>query len=137
MFVHIYLCLQLGIAICYDLRFPELSMLMTEAGCSLLIFPGAFNLTTGPKHWELLLRARAVDAQCYVCGVSPARNSDAAYKAWGHSSIIDPWGDVIATTEHEPAIVYATLDMDIVQQVRTGIPISQQKRSDVYSLSRI
>ena len=126
--------LQMGVAICYDLRFPELTMLMTQAGCNLLIYPGAFNLTTGPKHWELLLRARAVDSQCHVCGVSPARSETASYKAWGHSSVVDPWGEVIATTDAGKAIVYATLDMEAVLNVRRSIPVSQQKRQDVYKL---
>jgi omega-amidase len=129
--------MQMGIGICYDLRFQELSMLMRTVGCNLLIYPGAFNTTTGPKHWELLLRARATDTQCYVCGVSPARSDTASYKAWGHSTVVDPWGAVIATTDSSEAVVYADLDMSVVDDVRTGIPIAQQKREDVYKLTHV
>ncbi|KAG5193022.1 putative carbon-nitrogen hydrolase [Tribonema minus] len=126
---------KLGVGICYDLRFPELSMLMRAAGCDALFFPGAFNLTTGPAHWELLLRARALDNQCYVCAVSPARGPPGGgYQAWGHSTAVSPWGEVIATTGHESAIVYAVLELGRNAEVRASIPVSQQKRRDVYGL---
>lgn len=70
---------QIGVGICYDIRFPELSLLMRRRGADVLVFPGAFNMTTGPAHWELLQRARAVDSQCYVATVSPARNPESSY----------------------------------------------------------
>lgn len=70
---------QVGLGICYDMRFPELSAAMRAAGAELLVFPGAFNMTTGPMHWELLQRARALDNQLYVVACSPARNPDAGY----------------------------------------------------------
>ena len=73
---------QIGLAICYDIRFPQLAVLMREENCKLLIYPGAFNTTTGPLHWELLQRARAVDNQCAVVTASPARNPKSAYQAW-------------------------------------------------------
>ena len=126
----------IGLGICYDIRFPELSQLMRNAGASVLIFPGAFNLTTGPAHWELLHRARAVDNQLYVATVSPARDSnDQNYQAWGHSSVVNPWGEVISTTMHDPDIVYATLDMKCVEEMRRNIPTSLQKRNDIYQLT--
>mmetsp|Transcript_25114 Transcript_25114/g.60409 ORF Transcript_25114/g.60409 Transcript_25114/m.60409 type:complete len:112 (-) Transcript_25114:240-575(-) len=110
-------------------------MLMRREGASLLVFPGAFNMTTGPLHWELLQRSRAVDNQCFVAAVSPARNPKSSYQAWGHSTMVSPWGKVLATTEHEPAIVYAEIDLAEVEDVRSGIPISKQKRDDLYKLS--
>eukprot|EP00470_Lotharella_oceanica_P017105 CAMPEP_0170184856 /NCGR_PEP_ID=MMETSP0040_2-20121228/34841_1 /TAXON_ID=641309 /ORGANISM="Lotharella oceanica, Strain CCMP622" /LENGTH=297 /DNA_ID=CAMNT_0010431047 /DNA_START=68 /DNA_END=961 /DNA_ORIENTATION=- len=125
----------IGVAICYDIRFPELSMLMRSQGASLLVFPGAFNMTTGPAHWELLQRARAVDNQCFVAAVSPARNPESSYQAWGHSTVVSPWGKVLATTEHEPATVYAEVDLSEVEEVRQGIPVSKQKRGDLYALN--
>lgn len=125
---------RVGVGICYDLRFPEQSMIMRQRGCKILVFPGAFNMTTGPAHWELLLRARALDNQCYVAAVSPARDESASYHAWGHSTVVSPWGDVVATTEHAPDTVRAVLDMGKVEEVRTNIPVSKQRRSDVYSL---
>lgn len=128
--------MQIGIGICYDIRFPELALLMRNAGASLLLYPGAFNLTTGPAHWELLLRARALDTQCYAAAVSPARSPDhvGGYKAWGHSSVVDPWGEVAATTAHASSIVYADIDVNRVTEVRKNIPVGQQRRPDVYTL---
>eukprot|EP00935_MAST-01C_sp_MAST-1C-sp1_P002819 g2819.t1 len=121
-----------GLAICYDMRFPELAMLMREQGCKVLIYPGAFNTTTGPKHWELLARARAVDNQAFVLCCSPARNPDSKYQAWGHSQVIEPWGKVISTTEHDETTITATLDFELVDSFRTSIPLALQKRYDLY-----
>jgi len=124
----------IGVAICYDIRFPELSMLMRRKGASFLVYPGAFNMTTGPAHWELLQRARAVDNQCFVAAVSPARNPSSKYQAWGHSTLVSPWGDVVVTTDHKPNIVYADIDLSKVKDIRESIPISKQKRNDLYNL---
>ena len=128
---------RVGIAICYDIRFPLLAMLLRAAGCRLLVYPGAFNLTTGPAHWELLQRARALDTQCFVAGVSPARNPDAAYQSWGHSSVVSPWGDVLVTTDEKPGTIFAELRLAQVDEVRTQIPVGVQARTDLYSLAWI
>ncbi|ETW07453.1 hypothetical protein H310_01966 [Aphanomyces invadans] len=125
---------KFGVGICYDIRFPELSMLMKEAGAKFLMYPGAFNLTTGPAHWELLQRARAVDSQLFVAATSPARGPESGYQAWGHSSVVSPWGDVVATTSHEEAIVYADIDIEQVDEMRRNIPTAMQKRTDLYKL---
>ena len=82
---------KVGLGICYDARFPELALLYAKQGCKMLCYPGAFNMTTGPAHWELLLRSRALDNQLFVAGVSVARDEDASYVAWGHSTVVDPW----------------------------------------------
>ena len=82
---------KVGLGICYDVRFPELALLYAKQGCKMLCYPGAFNMTTGPAHWELLLRSRALDNQLFVAGVSVARDEDASYVAWGHSTVVDPW----------------------------------------------
>ena len=77
---------KIGIGICYDIRFPDLAQIYSrDFGCNLLVYPGAFNMTTGPAHWELLAKARALDNQVYVAVVSPARDPNAGYVAWGHS----------------------------------------------------
>jgi len=125
---------KIGVGICYDLRFPEYAMLLAKAGCSILCYPGAFNMTTGPAHWELLQRGRAVDNQLYVATCSPARNPESAYQAWGHSTIVGPWGDIVATTEHEPDVVVAEVDLQRVDEVRTSIPVRKQKRLDMYEV---
>ncbi|XP_013875688.1 omega-amidase NIT2 isoform X2 [Austrofundulus limnaeus] len=82
---------KVGVGICYDMRFAELAQLYSRKGCQLLVYPGAFNMTTGPAHWELLQRARAVDNQVFVATASPARDEAASYVAWGHSSVVNPW----------------------------------------------
>ena len=130
---------QIGVGICYDIRFPELAMCMINRGCKVLIYPGAFNMTTGPAHWELLQRARAVDGQCFVMTASPARSKPPTepgkyphYTAWGHSTIVSPWGEVLATCDDEAGIVIADLDMSKVDEMRQGIPTSSQKRWDLY-----
>jgi omega-amidase len=125
---------RIGIGICYDIRFAEMAQIYAKNGCKLLIYPGAFNMTTGPAHWELLTRARALDNQLYVATVSPARDENASYVAWGHSSAVSPWGEVVATTGHEENIVYADIDLGLVDQIRGQIPLSVQRRNDLYEV---
>ncbi|XP_050350072.1 omega-amidase NIT2 isoform X1 [Nymphalis io] len=127
-----YQGVKIGIGICYDLRFPELAHLMAKQGCSLLVYPGAFNMTTGPKHWELLARARANDEQLWVALVSPARDPDAGYVAWGHSALVDPWATLVAHLDHRPDTLVADLDLSLVEEVRKQIPIRVQRRTDIY-----
>ncbi|GAA5805903.1 hypothetical protein HPULCUR_011429 [Helicostylum pulchrum] len=123
---------KIGVGICYDMRFPEMATIAARKGCLVMIYPGAFNLITGPLHWELLQRARAVDNQMYVAACSPARDLTANYHAWGHSTVVDPKGVVIATTEESETIVYADIDPEQVKEVRTNIPLYNQRRFDVY-----
>lgn len=125
---------KFGVGICYDLRFPHLALLLRQAGCQFLVYPGAFNTTTGPAHWELLQRARALDTQCYVATVSPARNPDSKYQAWGHSTAVNPWGEVLATTDEKAGIVYADCPLPRISEIRAQIPVGIQQRTDLYSL---
>jgi len=115
------------------MRFAELAQIYQQKGCKFLCYPGAFNMTTGPAHWELLQRARALDNQIWVATVSPARDTNATYHAWGHSSVVNPWGDVVATTEEKADIVYATIDLKRLAEVRAQIPVLSQKRHTVYN----
>jgi len=124
--------LTLGVAICYDIRFPELSRLMTLAGAELLIFPAAFGWTTGPAHWELLMRSRAVDNQVFVVGAAPARTLGAQYQAYGHSIIVDPWGDILAVADSEERMMFVEIDMNKINTVRQQLPLLKQRRPDVY-----
>lgn len=128
---------KIGVGICYDIRFPEYAMMLREMGADILIYPGAFNMVTGPAHWELLQRARAVDNQLYCITCSPARDTTegAKYIAWGHSSVINPWGEVIATTEEAPSTVHAVLDLTRISHMRDSIPCWKQKRNDLYKLT--
>ncbi|KAG7467201.1 hypothetical protein MATL_G00150790 [Megalops atlanticus] len=126
---------KIGVGICYDMRFAELAQIYTKRGCQLLVYPGAFNMTTGPAHWELLQRGRAVDNQVYVATASPARDETASYVAWGHSTVVNPWGEVITKAGPEEAVVYADIDLQYLSEVRQQIPISSQRRTDLYSTS--
>ncbi|CAN1217244.1 Omega-amidase, chloroplastic [Linum perenne] len=125
---------RIGIGICYDIRFQELAVIYAARGAHLICYPGAFNMTTGPLHWELLQRARAADNQLYVATCSPARDEDAGYVAWGHSTLVGPFGEVLATTEHEEAIIIAEIDYSLIEQRRTFLPLSKQRRGDLYQL---
>ncbi|XP_014441421.1 omega-amidase NIT2 [Tupaia chinensis] len=125
---------KVGLGICYDIRFAELAQIYAQRGCQLLVYPGAFNLTTGPAHWELLQRGRAVDNQLYVATASPARDDNASYVAWGHSTIVNPWGEVLAKAGTEETIVYSDIDLKKLAEIRQQIPILRQKRSDLYAV---
>jgi predicted amidohydrolase len=123
---------KIAIAICYDIRFPELAMIAARKGCFALIYPGAFNTTTGPLHWKLQGQARAMDNQVYVALCSPARDVNASYHAWGHSLVCDPLAKVLVEAEEAEEVVYAVLDGDVIEKTRKGIPIYSQRRFDVY-----
>lgn len=123
---------RLGLSICYDIRFPELATIAARRGCFALVCPGAFNLTTGPLHWQLLGRARAVDNQLYVAMCSPARDMGGTYHAYGHSLIVDPMAKVVVEAEEKETIVSAVLDGAVIEEARSGIPLRDQRRFDVY-----
>ncbi|XP_049641569.1 omega-amidase NIT2, partial [Suncus etruscus] len=125
---------RVGLGICYDIRFAELAQIYAQRDCQLLVYPGAFNLTTGPAHWELLQRGRAVDNQVYVATASPARDDRASYVAWGHSTVVSPWGEVLAKAGTEETIVYSDIDLKKLSEIRQQIPIYSQKRSDLYAV---
>lgn len=91
-------------------------------------------MTTGPLHWELLQRARAVDNQLYVATCSPARDTTAGYIAWGHSTLVGPFGEVLATSEHDEAIIISEIDYSQIELRRTNLPLEKQRRGDVYQL---
>ncbi|KAF9066832.1 carbon-nitrogen hydrolase [Rhodocollybia butyracea] len=123
---------RIGLGICYDVRFPELAMISARQGCQVLIYPGAFNMTTGPLHWELLQRGRAIDNQVYFSMCSPARDLNAGYHAWGHSLVVDPMGKVVSEAEEGEEIIYTDIDLQVFNDARAGIPVTKQRRFDVY-----
>ncbi|CAA0829309.1 Omega-amidase-chloroplastic [Striga hermonthica] len=125
---------RIGIGICYDIRFQELAAIYAARGAHLICYPGAFNMTTGPLHWELLQRARAADGQLYVATCSPARDTGSSYVAWGHSTLVGPYGEVLATTEHDETTVIAEIDYSLIEQRRTYLPFQSQRRGDLYQL---
>ncbi|KAF3784845.1 Omega-amidase, partial [Nymphaea thermarum] len=107
---------------------------IVDTGAHLLCYPGAFNMTTGPLHWELLQRARAVDNQVFVATCSPARDAGAGYVAWGHSTLVGPFGEIIATTEHEEMTIVAEVDYSQIELRRMSLPLEKQRRGDLYQL---
>ena len=125
---------RLGVGICFDIRFPEYAMVAANRGAQALVYPGAFNTVTGPLHWQLLAQARAVDNQCFVLVCSPARAEGASYQAWGHSTAVGPFAEVLATTEEAPATVFAELDFEQIAARRRAMPLAAQRRGDVYAL---
>jgi omega-amidase len=126
---------NIGLGICYDMRFPELSRLMTLQGADILVFPGAFNMITGPAHWETLIRCRSIDNQVFVAAASPACNPGASYHAHGHSMVCDPWGDIISQANSDETIVFAEIDLRQANNVRDELPLLKNRRTDLYELN--
>ncbi len=125
---------RIGIGICYDIRFVELSRIMALNGAEILIFPGAFNLTTGPAHWKLLFRSRALDNQVYAIGVAPALDEYASYNSYGHSIAVNPWGEVIEELDYGEELKIVEIDLDEIKRVREEIPVLKNRRVDLYEI---
>jgi omega-amidase len=123
---------SVGVGICYDVRFPELAAIAARRGAFAVVYPGAFNMTTGPLHWRLLAQGRAVDNQVYAAMCSPARDESASYHAWGHSIVVDPMAKVLVEADEGEDIVYADLDPQVIADARKGVPLTRQRRFDVY-----
>ena len=125
----------MGLCICFDLRFEELARCMCLRGAKAIFVPAAFNMTTGPAHWELLFRQRAVDNQCFTVGVSPARNETAGYVAYGNSIAVEPWGTVLCRAGAQEETLIAELDLSRLEAVRRQLPILSARRTDLYEVS--
>ena len=127
---------KIGVCICYDIRFVELSRIMALEGANIIIVPAAFNMTTGPAHWELSFRARALDNQVYTIGVAPARNQYAEYVSYGNSIVVSPWGEVITRLSEKEEIAFCDIDLNVVDKIRQELPILAHRREDIYTLKR-
>lgn len=123
-----------GLCICFDFRFPELARLMVQRGATLLIVPAAFNMTTGPLHWELMFRQRAVDNQCYTVGVAPARDEKGCYVSYGNSIVVSPWGEIIFRADEKETVTVVDIDMKKVSEARKQLPLLSSRRTDLYQL---
>ena len=123
---------KIGIAICYDMRFPELIRKMVLSGAQIIVVPAAFNMTTGSDHWRLLARTRALDNQVYFIAASPARDKTASYVAYGHSLVANPWGDVISEASEKEEIIISEIDLGFVNKIRREFPLLKHRREDVY-----
>ena len=115
----------MGLCVCFDLRFEELARCMCLRGAKVIFVPAAFNMTTGPAHWELLFRQRAVDNQCFTVGVSPARDEQGSYVAYG---------TVLCRAGAEETTLYADLDVERLEAVRAQLPILSARRTDLYEV---
>jgi deaminated glutathione amidase len=120
--------LRVGLSVCYDLRFPELYRALSTPPCDVLSVPAAFTYTTGRAHWELLLRARAVENQCYVLAAAQGGTHENGRRTWGHSMVVDPWGEVLAVQPEGEGVVVAEVQRERLLQVRRQLPALQHRR---------
>lgn len=131
---------RLGLSVCYDVRFPELYRALAGAGAQVLAVPAAFTVPTGAAHWELLLRARAVENQCYVVAAAQVGPHNGTRTSYGHALVVDPWGTVVAQAggpesagTTAPCIVTADVDLDFLDDVRARMPVSAHARPALYA----
>jgi predicted amidohydrolase len=124
--------LGIGLTICYDLRFPELYRVLTLEGAELLTVPANFTLATGKDHWHVLLRARAIESQCYVAAAAQVGEPMPGRPSYGHSLIADPWGTVLADAPDEQTVVVAELDRARLRRIRETLPSLANRRPDAY-----
>jgi predicted amidohydrolase len=119
---------RVGLSICYDLRFPELYRRLAVDGARVVVVPAAFTTHTGRDHWEVLLRARAIENQCYVVAAGQSGEHDPGRSCYGHSMVVDPWGTVVAQAVDGPGLVVADLTLDRVERIRTELPSLANRR---------
>ena len=120
--------LRVGLSVCYDLRFPELYRALMSPPCDVLSVPSAFTYTTGQAHWELLLRARAIENQCYVLAAAQGGTHENGRRTWGHSMVVDPWGTVLAVQPEGEGVVVAEADPARLTAVRTQLPALKHRK---------
>ncbi len=113
---------KVGLSVCYDLRFPELYRALSAQEVDIFTVPAAFTRVTGEAHWEVLLRARAIENQCFVLAANQCGRHGKSRETWGHSMIIDPWGEILAEAGDEPGVIMAELDMARLAEVRRQMP---------------
>ena len=128
---------KMGVCICYDIRFPEMLRMMVNDGARMVFVPAAFNMTTGPAHWEISFRVRALDNQIYMLGCAPVRDPSTGYTSWGHSILTDPWGRVVKELDEKEGILLETIDLEYEDAVRQQLPLLKHRRQDLYRLEKV
>lgn len=123
---------KIGLCICFDMRFPELARAMTKKGAFLLAVPAAFNMTTGPAHWETMFRQRATDNQTYTVGVAPARDPEGPYVSYANSILCHPWGNILARCGDREEMVTVEVDPAETEKVRGQLPLLSSLREELY-----
>ncbi len=121
-----------GMSVCYDLRFPELYRILAVRGATVLTVPSAFTFETGRRHWEVLVRARAIENQAFVVAANQVVEAPPHYRSYGHSMIVDPWGEILATAGGEECFVAADLDLDAQERIRAELPSLANRRPAAY-----
>ncbi len=124
---------EVGLAICYDIRFPELFRHLVDREVEVMAIPAAFTATTGRDHWEVLVRARAIENQCFVLAANQFGEAEPGLGFWGHSMIIDPWGEVLATVGEGEGFAVSDLDLQRLEQVRSDLPALRHRRPTLFS----
>lgn len=122
---------RMGTCICYDFRFPELARRMVLDGANVILVPAAFNMTTGPAHWEVLFRSRAVDNQVFTFGTAPARDRKASYHSWGHSIAVSPWGTVLNQMGAKAGLQKTVIDLEQVSAIREQLPLLKTRMENL------
>lgn len=121
---------RLGLTVCYDIRFPHLFRQLAKAGASMIAVPAAFTVPTGEAHWETLLRARAIETGAFILAPAQGGTHEDGRKTWGRSTVVGPWGEVIAKLDHDdPGVLFASLDLDAVQRARQAVPALTHDRN--------
>ena len=128
---------KMGVCICYDIRFPEMLRMTVNDGARMVFVPAAFSMTTGPAHWEISFRVRALDNQIYMLGCAPARDPSTGYVSWGHSILTDPWGRVVKELDEKEGILLETIDLGYEDGVRQQLPLLKHRRQDMYRLEKV
>lgn len=127
---------KIGVCICFDIRFPQIFNLMADEGAKIIFVPAAFNMVTGPKHWETLFKSRAMDYQIYMVGISPARDLSSSYIAYGNSLVCSPFGEVLKSLDENEGILYQDIDLSYIDKVRRELPLTTSKRNDLYKVKK-
>lgn len=123
---------KMGVCICYDIRFPEMIRSMAIDGAKMVFVPAAFNMTTGPAHWEISFRTRALDNQIYMLGCAPMRDSSLGYTSFGHSILTNPWGKIENMLDEKEGVLIADIDFDYEEQIREQLPLLKHIRYNIY-----
>ncbi len=126
---------NLGQTVCYDLRFPELYSALRQQGAEIFSVPSAFTEKTGEAHWQSLLQARAIENQCFVIAPNQGGQHTPNRKTWGHSMVLDPWGNILSQLDKGEGVAMAEMDMDWLQEIRDAMPVQQHKKFQVVPLS--
>ena len=126
---------RMGVAVCFDVRFPELFRAMARRGAELICLPAQFNMTTGPAHWEATLRVRAIDNEVFFVAASAARYEGFSYECWGHSLILDPYGTPLASADETEQLLIAEINPARIAEVRAQLPTFLHLRDDVYHIA--